>query len=169
MVKVVINPEMMCEESSVHVWKHVWSCSGFSPTVHKHVSWGWLGTWTGDLYALPWPYVWSAPAALYWAVATQMVRCWLPEEQVHFNVRSCSSSFTVAQAVESLREGHCNRSATASDCAQGPALWVSPAFHKSSPFLSVAAFMSSQDVQVAQCRRLICWRALKDDVPVWRK
>lgn len=33
-------------------------------------------------------------------------------------------------------------------------------------FLSVAAFVSSQDVQVAQCRGVVCRCALKDDVPV---
>ena len=32
--------------------------------------------------------------------------------------------------------------------------------------LSVAALMSGQDVQVTQCWGVICWCALKDDVPV---
>ncbi len=37
---------------------------------------------------------------------------------------------------------------------------------KSSHFISVTAFMSSQDVQVAQGWGVISWCALKDDVPV---
>lgn len=40
---------------------------------------------------------------------------------------------------------------------------------KMTHFLSVAAFMSSQDIQVAQCWGFICRCALKDDVPVQRK
>lgn len=32
-------------------------------------------------------------------------------------------------------------------------------------FLSVAAFVTCQDIQVAQCWGVLCWRALKNDVP----